>query len=211
MGGRSKRANRAFTLVEFMVVVVMLVVLVILVVPHSIRAKQKAKRISCIGRLKQSSLAFRQWSIDRTNHYPMQVSVEFGGTRELIPSGQTFRHFEVMSNELNTPLLLACPADKERIPALSFRPGIANSNVSYFVGLGPQSLLSGDRTIFNGVCPVSGAVALMTNNFAGWSEDIHQGGINVALADGSVQGLSSNRLWQALADTGLATNWLQLP
>jgi prepilin-type processing-associated H-X9-DG protein len=100
--------------------------------------------------------------------------------------------------------------------ARSFSPGINNSNVSYFVGLEadetqPQNFLTGDRIIFKGVRPRDGVVGLTTNNFAGWSTDIHQGGINVGLADGSVQGLSSNLLHQAMANSGFATNWLQLP
>ena len=54
-------------------------------------------------------------------------------------------------------------------------------------------------------------VGLTTNNFAGWSVDLHHGSINIGLADESVQGFSSNRLREALGNTGLATNWLQLP
>ena len=208
--------SKAFTLMEFMVVIVCLAVLALVLVPGGIKAKQKAQRIRCTSFLKQSGLAFRQWAIDRTNLYPMNVSVEFGGTKECVALGETFRHFEVMSNELNTPLILACPADKERVAARSFSPGINNSNVSYFVALGadetePQRFIAGDRVIFKGARPVNGVVGLTTNNFAGWSADIHHGAINVALADGSVQGLTSNRLYQMLGNTGLATNWIQLP
>jgi len=207
---------RAFSLMELMIVMVIPTVLALLLVPTYFKAKQKAQRIRCTSYLKQTGMSFRQWAIDKTNLYPMHVSVEFAGTKERIALGETFRHFEVMSNELNTPLILVCPADKERVAARSFSPGINNSNVSYFVGLeadetNPQGFLTGDRTIFKGTRPADGIIALTTNNFSGWSKAIHQGGINVALADGSVQGLSSNKLWQALAVTGLTTNWLQLP
>jgi len=88
--------------------------------------------------------------------------------------------------------------------------------VNYFVGLDaaetePQRFLAGDRIIFNGGRPGDGVVGMTTNNFSGWSTDIHQGSINVGLADGSVQGFSSNRLREALGQTGVSTNWLQLP
>jgi prepilin-type processing-associated H-X9-DG protein len=145
----------------------------------------------------------------------MQVAVALGGTRDCIVLGETFQHYEVMSNELDTPKILVCPADKHRTPATSFSPGISNSNVSYFVSLDadeaePQRFLAGDRNIFTGVRPANGVVGLTTNNSCG-GPGLHEGKGNVALADGSVQGLSSNRLWEAVRDTGAATNWLQLP
>lgn len=206
---------KAFTLVEFMVVIAVLAVLALVLFPSFNKAKQKSQRIRCTSFLKQTGMSFRSWAIDNTNQFPMSVPSEFGGTREHIALGETFRHFEAMSNELNTPLILACPADKERIAVRSFQPGINNSNVSYFVALDadetqPQLLLTGDRTIFKGTRPPNGIVALTTNNFAGWSKDIHQGSINVALADGSVQGVSSNQLYRILGKAGSAMR-LQLP
>jgi len=213
---RSSRKTVAFKLIELLIMIAIIAVLILMLLPAAMRAKSKARSICCNCNLKQIGLGARQWAIDHTNGYPMNVSIEFGGTKEYIALGETFRHFEVMSNELNTPLILVCPADADRTPARSFTPGINNSNVSYFAGLEasetePQRFLSGDRTIFKGVRPGDGVVGLTTNSFAGWSVDLHHGYINVGLADGSVQGYSSNRLREALGNTGLATNWLQLP
>ena len=205
-----------FKLVELLIIVTILAVLALMLLPAFTRARSKARSICCNCNLKQIGLGFRQWDIDHTNLFPMQVSVEFGGTKERIALGETFRHFEAASNELNTPFILVCPADKTRTPAMSFGPSLNNSNVSYFVGLEadetqPERFLTGDRTIFKGVRPLDGVVGLTTNNFAGWSVNFHHGSINVALADGSVQGFSSNRLREALGSTGVQTNWLQLP
>jgi prepilin-type processing-associated H-X9-DG protein len=210
------RRTDGFTFVEFLIVVALVAGLALVLVPGGIKAKQKAQRIRCTSFLMQSGAAFAQWAMDNTNLCPMQVSAKFGGTKEFIASGETFRHFEMLSNYLVTPLILACPADKGRIAARSFSPGINNSNLSYFVSLDadetqPQMFLSGDRTIFNGVRPRDGVVNLTTNNFTGWSADIHGGSINVSLADGSVQGISSNRLYQILAKSATNAFRLQLP
>ena len=212
----SSRKTVAFKLIELLITIAIVVLLIFLLLPALLRAKSKSRSICCNCNLKQIGLGFRQWAIDHTNGYPMNVSVEFGGTKEAIALGETFRHFEVMSNELNTPFVLVCPADADRTPARSFTPGVNNSNVSYFAGLDadetePQRFLTGDRTIFKGVRPGYGVVGLTTNSFAGWSVDLHHGSINIGLADGSVQGFSSNRLREALGNTGLATNRLQLP
>lgn len=206
----------AFTLMELLLVIGVVAVLVVFLYPSLVRAKQKSQRISCTSYQKQIALGFRIWAGDNTNVYPMQISVESGGSKEFIASGETFRHFQVMSNELSTQAVLKCPSDNERTQVRSFVPTLSNSNVSYFVGIDadetePQRILTGDRIIFKGVRPPNGFVGLTSNNFAGWSADIHQGSINVALADGSVQGFSSNRMREALGRTGLQTNWLQLP
>lgn len=212
----SPAKQRAFTLIELLVVISAIAILSLVLYPNLVTAKQKSQRIGCTSRLKQIGLAFRIWVGDNTNGYPMQVSMELGGTKEFVASGETFRHFEVMSNELNTPVILACPSDKARTPIGSFVSTLSNSNISYFVGLSatetePQLFLAGDRIIFNGVRPRDGVVGMTSNNFSGWSTDMHQGRINVGLVDGSVQGFSSNSLRVALDHTGVQTNWLQLP
>ena len=52
---------------------------------------------------------------------------------EFNTGADTFRHFQVMSNELSTPKILVCPADT-RVAAANF-VRLKNQNVSYFVGL----------------------------------------------------------------------------
>lgn len=146
----------------------------------------------------------------------MQVSVRFGGTKEYIATGETFRHFEILSNQLNTPLILACPSDKARIQVRSFEPTLSNSNVSYFVGadadeVHPQRFLAGDRNILGGTLVGTNLLELTSTNGVGWGTDLHNGQGNVALADGSVQGFSSSTLRAALINTEQSTNRLAMP
>lgn len=197
-------------------VLAVIAVLAGLLFPAFVKAKQRAQRIHCVSFLKQISLGAKQWALEYTNSYPMSVSTNFGGTKEWIVAGETFRHFEVMSNELNTPYVLVCPSDPGRSRAHNFDLTLNNSNVSYFVGFEardeqPQMILAGDRNIYNGVRPANGVIGLTTNNAPGWGPGLHNGEGNVALADGSVQQLTSGRLREALGNTGVQTNWLQLP
>jgi prepilin-type processing-associated H-X9-DG protein len=211
----SDQRNRALTLIDVSVVVVIVGLLVCLLLPALNRAKVRAQIITCNGELKQIGLAFRIWEGDHTNLYPMSVSTKIGGTSEYVATGETFRHFQVMSNELSTPKVLVCPADVRR-PAKDFGSAFSNTNVSYFVGVDaddsrPQDLLSGDRNIIGGTKMANGILEITTNQLVGWSSEMHNGVGNVALADGSVQTLHTDELQQAFQNTGTATNRLAIP
>ncbi|HKI68147.1 MAG TPA: type II secretion system protein, partial [Verrucomicrobiae bacterium] len=183
-----------------------------------------------INNLKQIGLAFKEWSLDNKGRYPMQVSVANGGAGELIATGDVASVFWIMSNELNTPKILICPADKKRMAATNFENSLSDSNISYFVGIDattstPAMFLSGDRNITNGVLLRRGVLELTTNRIAGWTTEIHTrparnflgfefgkvGWGNVGFADGSVQQGDSHELNQWIQKCDAATNHLAIP
>ncbi len=153
--------------------------------------------------------------------------------------------FAVLSNELSTPKILLCPSDSKKKPAASWRAMLAsngtpvsspNKSVSYYVGLTaseeqPQSILSGDRNLTNGVgsnpaifngdtgtttqgrkiiinAPTGSPVRTI-NTTAGFTGSIHQNAGNFLLGDGSVQQVSSGRAREQLRDAGTATDSTQ--
>lgn len=184
----------AFTLTELLLVIAGMAILAALLYPSFINAKQKSQRIRCTSYMKQINYSFRIWASEHTNLNPPQVSREFGGTMEQVSLGETFRHFEVMSNELNSPFILVCPSDAARTPLRDFTSPLRNSNVSYFVGIDADDLhqgafLAGDRNILGGKRIGTNLLELTSTNGAGWDRDLHNGQGNVAMADGSVQGI----------------------
>jgi type II secretory pathway pseudopilin PulG len=211
----SSRHNRAFTLIALLIVLAVIAILAAMLLPALAKAKARAQRIQCVNDLKQCGLAARVWEGDHDDKFPMAVSNKFGGTLEWVPDGNAFRHFQVMSNELSTPKVLACPADT-RQAARDFAH-LQNENVSYFVGLdatdekNPQMLLAGDRNITNGLRAVRTVLNLPPDRPAGWTEMIHNKVGNVGLSDGSVQQLSPSTLRTAISNTGNKTNRIALP
>jgi competence protein ComGC len=206
--------RQGFTLVGLLVIIAVLGILAAMLIPALVSAKGKSKRIQCVNNLKQSGLAFRIWEGDNNDKYPMAVSTNKNGSMEYAEGGNTFRHFQVMSNELNTPKILVCPADN-RIAAASFAR-LKNQNVSYFVGLDateiqPRMLLTGDRNVTNGLSPVRSVLELRPEIPAGWTEAMHNRVGNIGLADGSVQQVSIPGLQQMLKNTGDSTNRIALP
>lgn len=221
----------AFALREALVVIAVLAVLAAMLLPAMTKAKSRSARINCVNNLKQISLAFKQWSLDSTDRYPMQVSVTNGGTLELITSGNVFTTFLVMSNELNTPRILICPGetDTERLTATGWSsrtppPGQTpfknNFNTSYFIGVDaedakPQMLLVGDAHFaLDGKRVPPGLLRLGTNSPVSWPRpfrDRHEKGGNIGLADGSVQNSSTKGFRWLLRNSGDATNRLVIP
>ena len=192
-----------------MVIIAVLAILAAMLLPALARAKQKSKDIACVNNLKQNGLAFRIWEGDNGDKYPMAVSTTKGGTKEFDTGADTFRHFQVMSNELNTPKVLVCPADT-RVAAANFNR-LKNQNVSYFVGLDareefPQQFLDGDRNLTGDSAPENGVLKLIPGGRVSWTEAMHVNKGNIGLADGSVQRLNDTGLREALRNSGEATN-----
>ena len=207
ISGRCSKSG--FTLVGLLVIIAVIAILAAMLLPALASAKKKAQRINCVNNLKQCGLAFRIWAGDNDDKYPMDVPKAKGGTREFDTGADTFRHFQVMSNELSTPKILFCPADT-RIAANNFTR-LKNQNVSYFVGLdanesSPQMFLDGDRNITADNEPVNGILKLVPGQRVSWTQAIHVNQGNVGLSDGSVQQYSNSMLHDALQNSGDPTN-----
>lgn len=206
----------AFTVPEALLVILILSILLALGVATRNQQRQRSLHITCQNNLKQVGLAFKQWSLDSSPDYCYQQHTNGGGTKEYIETGEVFRHFQAMSNELNTPKVLNCPAD-ERSPAGDFQTGFSNTNLSYFVGVDasdvePQMFLTGDRNLTNGPLLPNGLLVVTTNSAVGWTPELHRLKGNIGLADGSVQHLDTSQLRKALSNMGgYGTNRLAIP
>jgi competence protein ComGC len=213
----SKARIEAFTRIELIVIAFTLLMLVFVLIPSLGRAKRKAMSETCRDNLKQVGLAFRLWSGDGGVRFPHELDLKFGGTKELIDSGQVFVHFRALSNELARPKLLVCPADKEKVVATNFNSGLSDANVSYFVGLDAQDtmpyvFLSGDRNLAVGGQPLNkGLFVLTTNTPLSWTRAIHNSCGNICSADDSVRLLDSPELANAVQKQEIATNRLAIP
>lgn len=196
-----RKSTLAFTLIELIVVLGVIVLLVGVLIPNVMKARQKAQRITCVSHLKLIGLSFRLWSGDSEAYFPMARSTNNQGTLEV--ANEVWRTFQVMSNELSTPLILACPSDS-RAPAADFS-SLANSNISYFIGLDaqetmPELLLAGDRHLGTGRPTQNKILTIQTNDTLAWVGSTHDGQGNVALADGSVQQFTNEKLHQAVTN-----------
>ena len=171
-------------------------------------------RVNCSNNLKQIGLAFNTWALDNGNQFPMGVSTNIPGTKELCSGRNAFAHFAVMSNELSTPKLLVCPEDTNRHWATNFTSDLDNKKLSYFVGLDATStnatmLLSGDRNLTNSCHQTNGVLVLRPGDNVAWTHKLHNARGNLLFADGSVQQVSNKMITSAFL--GGYTNRLAMP
>jgi prepilin-type processing-associated H-X9-DG protein len=207
------------TLIEVIAVIACVAFLFILLglVPGPSHAKAKSKLATCQSDLKQIGIAFRTWDADHDDKYPMSVSTTNGGSMEWAAGNNLFKHFQVMSNELDNPNVLLCPSDDRDVPRSDDFANLSNSNLSYFVGLDadetrPTMILAGDRNLLtNGVPVIPGLVIIGTNSAAGWSTKMHKRAGNILFADGSVARATNDILPSLFQKTGTNINRLAVP
>lgn len=211
----------AFTRTELLVIIAALVVLAAIVLPHLIKSRARGSRVACVNNVRYIESSFHWWAMDHGGKYPMQVSVKDGGTMELIGRGKVLEHFLALSNVFKSAYCLVCPADNDRYEKARRIDYLHDRfprsfPVSYFVGVDaderhPQTLLTGDDSFtVDARKPKPGLLNLWTNSQIAWTRDRHRDGTWVAFA-GGVEFLTTRRLQEALAATGVATNRLAMP
>lgn len=207
--------RRAFTLTELLILMVCIVTLCAIILPVLAKARARSSRIGCSNNLKNITLAFRVWSTDNEDKWPMQVSVTNGGTRELVASGAVHPHFKAMSNELSTPKILNCPQDKGRVYAADF-VNLKDWNLSYFINLDARyedgsGLLCGDRNLTNRPRPGYRPVPLTHADRLAWDMRIHNKKGYMAFGDGRVGVFTNATVGKDIKIGDGTTNWLAVP
>ena len=188
----ARRRIGGFTFIEGLVCVVVLFILAGILLPTMSNRGRKPHRTYCVSNLKQIGLAFRMWSNDHGEKFPWDVAAggADGGTKEFAGSGEAWRHFQAISNEVNTPKVFVCGTDTERKRVANWDSFTNNSHLSYFAGLDanetkPQTILSGDRNLAVSNKLLKGVVTLTPDTSLEWTTSIHNKQGNLALADGS--------------------------
>lgn len=190
--------HKAFTMVELLVVVSMGCILITILTLQLVNRRQAGStRIECGGRLRNLTLSLSVWMGDHNGKLPWETSTNVGGTAEWAAKGIASAHFQVLSNELDIPKLLLCPADKERFCASNFTE-LNGSNISYFISVDARAkfrntILSGDRNLsVSGRSVGPGVFTIKSNLDFGWTRDLHINGGNISFWDGRVEFTSAN-------------------
>ena len=205
----SNRINhraRAFTLIELLVVIAIISILAAMLMPALSAAMARAKRVWCENNLRQVGIGLHVFLHDHSGKCPMTVPMNDGGAEEFVQNGYlvtgpfyfSYRQFQVLSNELSNPRVLACKADQQRVAATDFA-ALQNTNVSYFVGVNgdfskPQSVLAGDRNLASNPSPSPTILHTTSGASFRWTSEVHTFKGNVLFADSHVEEWNNHSL-----------------
>ena len=98
------RANRGFTLIELLVVIAIIAILAAILFPAFARARENARRTSCMSNLKQIGLGCMQYTQDYDETYPKAAL-----TNAASAFGEDYWYL-TMQPYLKSQQLLVCPS-----------------------------------------------------------------------------------------------------
>ncbi len=101
----SRSISRAFTLIELLVVIAIIAILAAILFPVFARARENARRSSCLSNLKQIGLGVLQYTQDYDENFPLAV------TGASVASGSPIGWADSIQPYLKSLQIYQCPSD----------------------------------------------------------------------------------------------------
>jgi hypothetical protein len=216
----------AFARVELVALLAAFALFLVITAPLLANSGTDSRRAVCFNNLRQLGGALQRWASDHDEHVPWFTFTTNGGTKYPVANSKIatpWIELVLLSNELSTARLLACPADNGAKTADNFTggpQGFANigfraNALSYTIQFDsdlvrPRAVLLMDRDFrgegpLNGTCPQAGTGAWQFSTTTPapqvvWTNAVHLRAGHLLFADGGVEFTDSPRLKQTAVE-----------
>ena len=212
-GNKSNRKLTAFTLIELLVVIAIIAILAAMLMPALSKARESARKTSCLGNLRQCASAINGYTSDYKGIFPPHMEKRSGASKSFTSH---VAYYAGISNTIPHPnkgaegfkmkdfALLHCPQEKKSFCETGGTAMVAtnyaingavtwsNTDGAILGGVTVQQLKKPTRTmIFLDVNVSKGSCHLANNWYTKLSSNYvayrHSQGVNIAMADGHVE------------------------
>lgn len=207
------KRNKAFTLIELLVVIAIISILAAILFPVFARARENARRTSCLSNMKQIGLGVMQYVQDYDEHYPMYRVTRLSSETSANPYGWA----DAVQPYVKSTQIFQCPSeptapDSSRLPAetasgytdyaLNIWIGGLNADGTKGSGVSMAALDRPSVTVLNVEYRSYGSASFISENTANTPvngrvnlsalKPRHLNGINFAFTDGHVKFIANN-------------------
>ncbi len=156
------KVKKGFTLIELLVVIAIIAILASILFPVFGRARENARRSSCMSNIKQIGLGFKQYTQDYDEKYPIAIASS-DATFDASDQGWA----QILQPYIKSTQIFQCPSETNPPVATGGAvPGYsdywANFNIVGNNGVTEASLDSESLTVLNGDGASTGNAALAT-------------------------------------------------
>jgi prepilin-type N-terminal cleavage/methylation domain-containing protein/prepilin-type processing-associated H-X9-DG protein len=141
----SKRTSKGFTLIELLVVIAIIAILAAILFPVFARARENARRTSCLSNLKQVGLGIMQYVQDYDERYPIYRVAASASNYDFKPYGWV----ESIEPYVKSKQLFQCPSESNS-PNTAYKPGELSSRYTDYalnIWIGGLSINSGGTVV----------------------------------------------------------------
>jgi len=221
--------KRGFTLIELLVVIAIISILAAILFPVFARARENARRASCMSNLKQIGLAFVQYTQDYDEHYPPNIWGVLNNSSTYTPStipgaykicdgntacGSYATWIDSIYPYVKNSQIFTCPSQSPtsttNYPSYAYNTSIGHASVAIARGgislaqineVSSLAMITDCYYTYGIYYLVYGTTYYGLRNNTSTKFFPHMGGANIAYADGHVKWLNRTSI------TSIYPNW----